>query len=86
MIQYLLIFAANFAFIMLKAVQQRNVAFDNYVWVVPTSFAMGVVEVYVVAQVALRGWSLPVVLTLGLAGGSGALLAMVLHKRFIKRS
>jgi hypothetical protein len=82
---YFLVFAANFAFILLKALQQRNVAFDNYVWIVPTSFAMAVVEVYVVAQVAVRGWSIPVVIALGLAGGTGALSAVYLHKRFIKK-
>lgn len=78
---YLALFLCNFVFILLKAVQQRNVAFDNYVAVVPTSFMMAIVEVYVVAGVAARGWSIPVVMALGLAGGTGALSAMLIHKR-----
>lgn len=80
---YVLMFAANFMFILLKALQQRNVAFDNYGWVVPTSFAMASVECYVIVQVAKAGYSLPVVAALGLAGGTGALAAMLFHKRFV---
>lgn len=82
---YVLLFFANFVFIFLKAAQQRNVAFDNYGWVMPTSFAMAAVEVFIIAQIASRGWSWPVVIAVGLAGGSGALVAMLFHKRFVMR-
>lgn len=81
--KYLIMFAANFFFILLKAFQQRNVAFDNYVAVLPTSFLMAIVEVYVIASVAHQGWSIPVVVALGFAGGTGALSAMIIHKRFL---
>jgi hypothetical protein len=79
--QYLTVFLASFAFIFLKAFQQRNVAFDNYGWVLPTSFGLALTEVYVIANVAKNGFTLPLALTMGLASGIGALTAMVLHKR-----
>ena len=82
-ITYAAIFGANWLFIGLKSFQQRNVAFDNLKLIVPTSFAMAVAEVYVIAQVATQGFTLPLVLTLGLAGGTGSLLATMIHKRYV---
>ena len=79
-------FAASFGFVFLKAFQQRSVAFDNYVWVLPTSLAMAATEVYVVANIVqMGGWHLPLVIAIGFGGGTGCLLAMLLHKRFVKR-
>ena len=77
--------AASFAFVFFKAFQQRNVAFDHYRWVLPTSILMGLTEFYVVALVATRGYHIPLVLAAGLGGGTGALAAMWLHNRYIKR-
>lgn len=85
MIVFLATFAASFVFIFLKAWQQRNVAFDHYWWIVPTSLLMAVVEVYVIANVATRGWHLPLVVAVGLGSGFGALAAALLHKRMFKR-
>lgn len=76
-------FAASFIFIFLKAFQQRNVAFDHYVWIIPTSFLMALAEVYVIANIAARGYSIFLVLSIGLGSGIGALLAAILHKRFL---
>lgn len=78
-----LTFVASFVFIFLKAFQQRSVAFDNYVWVVPTSLAMAATEVFVIANIATRGWHVGLVLTIGLGSGLGALGAMLLHRRFV---
>lgn len=78
-------FLASFGFIALRAFQQRNVAFDNYWWIVPTSLLMAATEVYVVANIAARGYHLPLVLTIGAGSGLGALTAALLHKRFVKR-
>lgn len=80
---YATIFAANWMFIGLKSFQQRNVAFDNLRLIVPTSFAMAIAEVYVIAQVAQEGFTVPLVLTLGLAGGTGSLFATIIHKRHV---
>lgn len=79
---YLFVAGANFLFIFLKAFQQRNVAFDNYKMVVPTSFGLALTEVYVIAKVAVLGFTLPLALTIGAAAGTGALSAMLLHKRY----
>ena len=81
---YALAFVASFGFIFLKALQQRNVAFDNYLWVIPTSFAMAAAEVYVISNIARNGYQLLLILTIGGGSGCGALTAMLLHKRFIK--
>lgn len=77
------LFFASFIFVFLKAFQQRNVAFDHYKWIVPTSFGMAITEVYVVAAIVSTGYSLSAVLGMGVGGGSGCLLSMYLHKRFI---
>ena len=84
-IVFLSVFAANFAFIFLKAFQQRNVIHNNYGWVVVTSNVMAVFEVYVVASVAKHGVELWLVLALGFGGGTGCLAAMLLHNRFVLR-
>ena len=73
--------AAMFAFVFFKAFQQRNVAFDHYVPVIPTSMLMAAVEVYIIASIATRGYSFLLVLSIGGGAGVGALLAMYLHKR-----
>jgi len=77
-------FAASVAFIFLKAFQQRNVTFDNYRWVMPTSLGMAVCEVYVVANIAKLGWHLPLVVVVGLGSGLGAVCAMYAHHRWVK--
>lgn len=76
---------ASFIFIFLKAFQQRNVAFNQFAWVIPCSLAMAVVEVYVIASVVMKGWHLPLVLAIGLGAGIGAMCAMLLHNRMFPR-
>lgn len=80
-----LVFLAAFAFVFLKAFQQRNVAFDNYIAVLPTSLLMAAVEVYVIVNAAQNGYSLFIVLAVGLGSGLGALAAMLTHKRLFTR-
>lgn len=76
---------ASLVFVFLKAFQQRNVAFDNFIAVVPTSVAMAFAEVYVIGSVAKQGWHLPLVLAIGLGAGIGCVGAMLLHHHiFIK--
>lgn len=82
---YLSAFGASFGFIFLKAFQQRNVAFDHYRWVIPTSLAMALFEVWVVAAVVRVGYDLILVGSVGLGAGIGALIAMYLHKRFVNK-
>ncbi len=85
MIAFLTTFAANFAFIFLKAFQQRNVIHNNYGGVVATSMSMAFFEVYVLAMVVKAGFTLWLVIALGLGGGTGCLAAMLLHNRFVLR-
>ena len=80
---YILLFVASFIFVFLKAFQQRNVAFDHYKWVIPCSFGMAMTEVYVIATIVTTGYSFYSVLGMGLGGGTGALLSMYLHKRYL---
>lgn len=76
-----LLFCASFVFIFLKAWQQRNVAFNHYWWVLPTSFCMAFVEVFVIVEVASQGFGHTLWLTVGAGSGLGALCAMWTHRR-----
>lgn len=76
-------FFASLAFVFFKAFQQRNVAFDHFTWVMPTSLGMALTEFYVVALVAQHGYSLPLVFAAGCGAGLGAIAAMSTHRRFV---
>jgi hypothetical protein len=75
------LFAANFAFIFLKAFQQRNVAWLNYLFVLPLSIMMAAAEFYVIFRIAQIGWEWWAVVAGGLGAGFGAMTAMWLHER-----
>ncbi len=75
--------AALFIFVFLKAFQQRNVAFDHYLPVIPTSIGMSICEFYVIGWVAIEGFSVFKGVALGIAGGTGAILSMYIHKRVL---
>ena len=72
---------AMFIFVLLKATQQRNVAFLHYGPVLPTSVLMAVTEVFVIASVVRIGYDPALVLSVGIGGGLGAILGMYLHNR-----
>lgn len=79
-------FLASYVFVFLKAFQQRNVAFSNMVAIMPVSIAMAIVEVYIIATVATRGYSVPVVLAVGFGAGLGCICAVIIHKRVFKKN
>lgn len=85
MIIYVLTGLSSFIFIFLRAFQQRNVAFDRYAAVMPVSLLMAFAEVFVIANIAHRGFDLILVLTIGVGSGAGALCAMRLHKRIFSK-
>lgn len=76
--------AANFMFIGMKAFQQINVIHQHRLRVMITSNLLAFAEVFVIFTIAQRGFYLPLVLTIGMSGGLGALFAMRLHK-WLKR-
>lgn len=78
-------FGASFAIIMVKTMQGRNFVFNNYIAVMPCSFIIAALEIYVVSQVVRQGWNLPYVLAIGTGGGLGAMLGMYTHARWIKK-
>ncbi len=51
-------FGPSFLFTAFKAFQQLNVVRDAYVLIIPTSLAMAVRQVFVIANIAQQGWSL----------------------------
>jgi hypothetical protein len=84
-VKWLLIFAAGFIYVMLRAFQQRNVAFDNYWWVPPTSYGMAAVDMFVIVTVSKNGMSWAYVACYGTSAALGALFAMWFHKRWVKK-
>jgi hypothetical protein len=85
MLMILGVSATMFLYVILRALQQRNVAYDNYGWVIPTSYAMACADVFLITTVSKANWSIGLVFGYGTAGAAGALFAMWFHKRFIKR-
>lgn len=79
------IFTVSFAFIFLKAWQQLNVIHHQIWWIIPTSFALAVCEVFLIVQAAEYGVSW-IVFPLGLGAGIGCLSSMMLHRWMRDRS
>lgn len=76
----LLLFATSFIFIFLKSWQQLNVVHYQLLWIVPTSFAMAIAEVFTVANMAHYGWGW-VIIPIGIGSGTGSLVSTIIHKR-----
>lgn len=85
MVEAITLFAANFAFIGLKAWQQRNVAFLQYAMVFMVSQFLAAVEIYVIWRVAQAGATLETIIPVGLGGGLGAVSAMYLTRGLNKK-
>lgn len=83
---FLAAFFASFCFVALKAFQQLNVVHDQYWLVIPTSCLMAVCEVFVIANIAVKGWHIPLVAAVGLGSGLGCVASMYLHKRITHRA
>lgn len=83
--KYLAVFAATYLYVMARAFQQRNVAFDNYRWIPLASSAMAILDVYIVSTVAREGWQIAIVCACAAAGTLGCWSAMLFHKRYVKK-
>lgn len=75
-----LVFLASFVFIFLKSWQQLNVVHYQLWWIVPTSFAMAIAEVFTVFNMAHYGWGW-VIVPIGIGSGLGSLVSTIIHKR-----
>lgn len=76
---------AYFSYVFCRAFQQRNVAFGHYAWVMPVSFGMATIDVFVIASIAARGFDWGFVVAMAIGGGLGAMLAMYLHRKYLGR-
>ncbi len=83
-VKYVFIFLATLGYVTVRAFQQRNVAHANLKWIPPTSYAMAVLDVYIMATVAKNGFGWPLVAVYGTAGFLGAYIAIWFHKRYVK--
>lgn len=79
------LFVASYVNIFLRAFQQRNVAYNHYLAVMPISLCMAAVEVFTIAVVAASGFDLSYVISVGLGGGLGCISSMYVHNRMFKR-
>jgi hypothetical protein len=76
--------AAYFCWIFARAFQQRNIAHGHYLPILPMSYAIALLEVFVIANIAREGFGMEMVLALGTGGGLGASAAMLLHQRIYR--
>jgi hypothetical protein len=86
---FIAIFAVNFVYIMLKAMQQKSVVADKKMFIVPTSMAMSACETFMVATIAtmvIATQSYWAFVPAGLGGGTGCLLGMSLFNKLNKES
>lgn len=87
---YVILALANFAYIFLKAWQQRNVAYLHYGWAAFTNAFLVGTEMFVVGNVAVAAVSgnwhhiLLVFVAMTIGGGSGCTASMWLHQRYLK--
>jgi hypothetical protein len=85
MLKLLEMFGAVFCYVFVRAFQQRNVAFAHYWWIPITSYIMAMLDVFIIVFIAHGGWHLGIVLANGTGGCCGALSAVYLHKRWVKK-
>lgn len=89
MITFLGLFVASFISVFLKAFQQRNVALDHYVPILPLSLLMSTADLVLFGTIAIASartgdiaWSY--ILPMGIGGGLGCMLSMHIHHRVFK--
>ena len=75
---------ASYIAVFVKAFQQRNVAFNNYLYVPIFSLAMAFTEVYIIINIVQLGASWDVVWKLAAGAVVGCWTAMYLDSKLIK--
>jgi hypothetical protein len=76
---------ASFVGVFFKVLQGRNFNYNNYFWVMPTSIALAAVDLYIVNNIVTHGYSLALIITVGIGSGLGGMAAMYIHEQVIKR-
>lgn len=79
MISGLIILAATFALVFLRAIQQLNVLHSHYKMAAATSYLIAIAEVTSLLSVVAFGW--PAVPWVGTGGALGVVSAMLAHKK-----
>jgi len=74
-------FFATFARVFSRAWQQRNVVGNHYLSVIPFSYIMGALEVFIVALIVISEHKFLLAFTIGTGGWMGSVLAMYLHTK-----
>lgn len=82
---YLFVGIAYFFYVFFRAFQQRNVAFNKYAWVMPFSFGMATIDVFVIASIAYLGFEWGLVIAMAIGGGLGAIVAMYAHEKWLHK-
>ena len=91
--ELLILFAASFLRVFVRAFQQRNVSFLNYAWVPQTSLVMTATEVYILVYVGLTAYAIaqsgelmsaiaPLII-MWLGNSLGCMSGMYIHDRYI---
>lgn len=81
---YLAAFAASFLFVGLRSAQQLNVVHKKYKWILPMSYCMAAVEVFLVNAMANNGWGW-IVLFIGTGAGLGSMTATWMHSKYVMK-
>ena len=77
-----LLFPIAFIHIFFKSIQQLNVVWKKYYWVLPISYCLAASEAFLWVSIVQQGigWG---VFFMGTGAGLGCMLGMYVHKRFL---
>lgn len=81
---YAAAFFAAMLSVFFRVLQQRNAQGDHYWLVIPTSLGIAVCELLVLGIFIRGGASLIYAIFTGTGAGIGCMLAMYVHRRFVK--
>jgi len=79
-----LLMPVAFVLIFLKSFQQLNVMRGRYLWVLPISYCMALVEAVIWIQVVSEGFGIGI-FWMGTGAGLGCISGMYVHKRLHKK-
>ena len=80
----MIILAATFGLVFLRAIQQQNVIHGHYIWAAITPYAIACAEVVSVILIVDTGFA--AIPWVGTGGAAGVVSAMFFHKSVIRRA